>query len=400
MIKKRIPFIAYLFFILVYAQQGMVSLPDQCIYYLLRETWKLSATMLGIIAFLTSIAWYIKPIWGFLADWLGSKRKLKIYLLFNVGFIIFASFFVVLFGLNLWSLIIILSLINIAIAGTDTTNDKEMCILEKKFNLKGRIQAIQWTSLAIAGLFVSIAGALIASKLPEPYNYKVAYGILAIVPIALFVYLMKFYKQNKKTNSKVRFNLGILKNKEFLIGVIFIMFLRFSPSFGKALMIKMRETMGINKMFIGYLGATGTVLGIIGYLIYYWKAWQFPLRKMLYLTILFSGLANLCYLYLPNKWFILGYSLTFGAFDGICFLAVMAFIAKIVPIGYEGVSYAIVTSINNLSARLGGVVGGFIYDTMGYNWNVIIASLTTLLCLVFVPYLVIKEKKSCQLQTS
>ena len=70
----------------------------------------------------------------------------------------------------------------------------------------------------------------------------------------------------------------------------------------------------------------------------------------------------------------------------------MSFIAKIVPIGYEGVSYAIVTSINNLSGRLGGVAGGFIYDHLGYTPNVIIASITTLLCIFFVPYLVIKEK--------
>jgi len=389
--NRKIPFLIYLFFVLVYANQGISDLPGQCIYYLTRENWGLTATMLGLLGFLTGLAWYIKPLFGFIADWFGSKGKLKTYLLVNTAFIILASLFIILFGLNFWTLIVILTLINFAIAGNDVTNDKEMCILEKRHNLKGRIQAIQWTSLAVAGLFVSIAGALIADKIPEPYNYKVAYGILMIVPIVLFIYLSKYYTQKGAVVSKMKLNLGLLKNKEFLIGIAFVMFLRFSPSFGKALMIKMREQMMISKMFIGYLGATGTVLGIIGYLLYYWKAWKFPLRKMLYFTIVFSAMANLCYLYLPNKWIIFGYSIVFGAFDGICFLAVMAFIAKIVPTGSEGFFYAIVTSVNNFSARLGGVIGGIIFDNFGYNWNVIIASGTTLMCLFFIPHLIIKD---------
>lgn len=395
--KKKIPFLVYLFFILVYGNQGFSDLPSQCIYYLTRENWHLSATMLGLLAFVTSLAWYCKPIFGYLADFFGSKKKLKTYLIANTILIIIASLYIVFFGMNLISLIVIFSLINFAIAGNDVSNDKEMCILEKKHNLSGRIQAIQWTSLGLAGLVVALLGAYIANIFPDTYNYRIAYAITLILPIALLIYLIKYYKQSDTNITKIKFNLNVLKNKEFIIGILFIFFLRFSPSFGTALTIRMREIMGIEKIFLGYLGATGTVLGIIGYILYYWKGYKFNLRKMLYFTIIFSALTNLCYLYLPNKWAILTYNIAFGAIDGMCFLTVMAFIAKIVPVGYEGISYAIVTSINNLSARLGGIVGGIIYDSVGYNWNVVIASLTTLLCLIFVPYLIIKDKQ-CQIQ--
>ncbi len=83
----------------------------------------------------------------------------------------------------------------------------------------------------------------------------------------------------------------------------------------------------------------------------------------------------------------------FGAIDGVCFLAIMSFMAKIVPVGYEGISYALVASINNLSSRMGGVFGGIIYDNFGYNYTVILASITTLLCVFIVPYLIIKKPK-------
>lgn len=66
--NKKIPFIIALICIFQYANQGISSLPDQCLYYLLRENWKLSATMLGLISFVISIAWSLKIIWGLLVD--------------------------------------------------------------------------------------------------------------------------------------------------------------------------------------------------------------------------------------------------------------------------------------------------------------------------------------------
>ena len=743
--KKKIPFIVYLFFILVYANQGLADLPGQCIYYITRETWHLSATMLGLIGFVIGLAWYIKPIFGIIVDRLGALGKTKNYLLGNTLFIILACMFIIMFGLNLWTLIILFTLINFAIAGNDVANDKDMCILEKKHNLKGRIQcfdeeteiltnngwknintinkkdkvlslnqktnvanyypiknifkynykgkiyriknkcldfifspnhrifykkentliennistsielkeknykkhtsflttfkwkgkeqktivfksynrkggtliknyiknyfvkipsleflmddwleflgwylsegcffnnrkdqqlsitqtkiknrkeikalldrmrisfwesksellfnskqikqhinnncyikssknlcytkkvpdyvkylsarqiniflksfnkgdgwkrkseegycttskkladdlqelilktgsgvsystikrqhiknhhdlyiihrlfsksasfdvstqmkkeefkgriwdvetephhlilirrrgriiwtgnSIQWTALGIAGLFVSIIGALIADKIPEPYNYKVAYGIMLILPVILFIYLTKYYQKSETKKIPTKINWQYFKNKEFLIGILFILFLRFSPSFGKALMIKMREVMLIDKMFIGYLGATGTVLGLLGYILYYWKGYKLDMKKLLYFAVAFSGLTNLCYLWIPNKWVIFSYSIIFGAFDGIAFLTILAFIAKIVPTGNEAFFYALVTSVNNLSARLGGVAGGWIYDQYGYAINVIVASITTLACLFFIPHLYIRK---------
>jgi MFS family permease len=399
--KKKISFIVYMFFILVYGNQGFSDLPGQCMYYLTRESWKLSATMLGLLAFLTSLAWYCKPIFGYLADYFGSRNKLKTYLIINTILIILASLYIVIFGINIITLIIIFSIINFAIAGNDVSNDKEMCILEKKYCLSGRIQAVQWTALGIAGLIVALLGAYIANTWPNEYNYRIAYAITIILPMALLIYLIKYYKPEPAERQNINRRegkannianlLASLKNKEFIIGILFIFFLRFSPSFGTALTIHMREAMGIHKMFLGYLGATGTVLGIIGYILYYWKGYKVNLRKMLYFTIVFSALTNLCYLYLPNKWMILTYNIAFGAIDGMCFLAIMAFMAKIVPSGYEGMSYAIIASISNLSARCGGILGGVIYDKIGYDWNVIIASLTTALCIFFIPFLRIKK---------
>ena len=157
-------------------------------------------------------------------------------------------------------------------------------------------------------------------------------------------------------------------------------------------MIKLRETMGVDKLFLGYLGAMGTILGIIGYIIYYKWAYKFPMKKLLYFMVAFAGITNLFYLYIPNQWFLVGYNLAFGAFGGITFMTLLAFFVTIIPAGSEGLFYALVTSVSNFTVRGGNYFGGLIYDKRGYNANVIISSGLTLLCLVFIPYLKIGDK--------
>lgn len=388
--KYRIPFWTFLFFILCYSNQGLSGLPDQCLYYLLRESWGLTATKLGLIGIITGLAWYGKVIFGYLCDYKPIKGYLsKYYLYASYWLIIACIIYIVIFGLNLISLIITGLLINIGIALADVANDKQMCILERKHNLLGKVQAIQWSALAICSLVVSLLGAYLASTLPTPLNYKVAYAICLIIPISALIYLKtKYFEQPVKEVKKFTWSVfKHLKDKDFLLGLAFLVLLRFSPGFGTALMIKCREELFIGKIFLGYVGAIGTVVGLVGYGLYYWKAHNFPLKKMLYFTIIFGAITNLFYLYIPNKWFLIYYSLLFGAFEGISFLAVMSFMVKILPTGSEALFYALVTSANNLASRLGSALGGIIYGNFGYNTNVIIACGCTLLCLFIIPHL-------------
>jgi predicted MFS family arabinose efflux permease len=111
------------------------------------------------------------------------------------------------------------------------------------------------------------------------------------------------------------------------------------------------------------------------------------MKKLLYFMVLFSAITNLFYLYLPNQWFLAAYNLAFGAFGGITFMTILAFFVKIIPTGSEAFFYALITSVNNFCARGGNFVGGMIYDKFGYNVNVIVSTVLTLLCILFIPKL-------------
>ncbi|RLI60432.1 MAG: hypothetical protein DRO67_09045, partial [Candidatus Asgardarchaeum californiense] len=310
--KKSDIKIPLLFFILIYLNQGLSSLPSQSLYYLTREGWGLSATMLGLISFITGFAWYVKPIFGYIIDRFPIKGfHSKYYLFINYILILLGCSAIMAFGLNLFTLILSGVLLNTCTAFNDVSNDKQMVILEKKHDLSGKIQAVQWTAMGVGGLIVSVLGAWIATTFAAPLNYKLAYGLTMLLPIGTLYYLKKHYKEEpvKKDYKPVplKLNLKFLKDKAFLFGLAFIAFLNFCPSFGTALTIQMREVLQIDKMFIGYLGATGTVLGLIGYALYYWKAHKFPIRNLLYFTVIFSAITNLFYLYIPNQWFIMAY---------------------------------------------------------------------------------------------
>ena len=395
---NKIPFIVALLCIGQYASQGFSSLPDQCLYYLTRENWGLSASMIGLISWITGIAWYLKIIFGHCVDNVSIKRKRTTYYLRGSYLALLLSYlYIIFFGLNLMSLIITGIVINICIAFADVSVDREMVIAEQKNNLKGRLQAIQWTSLGIAGLVVALGGAWIAKHFPEHINYKIAHGLAGLIPLGMLIYLFKGFKE--KTIKKIRKSsiIKILKNnfkkianKKLLMGLLFIACLQFCPSFGTALMIKSREVLLVDKMFLGYLGAMGTVLGVIGYFLYYKWAYKFPMKKLLYFMVIFSGITNLFYLYIPNQWFLVIYNLAFGAFGGIAFMTLLAFFVKIIPKGSEAFFYALVTSVSNFCARGGNFFGGLIYDKLGYSMNVILSAGLTLLCILFIPKLEIK----------
>jgi len=399
--NKKIPLLIALLCGFQYFNQGISSLPQQCIYYLTREHWGLSATMIGLIGWIVGIAWYMKIIFAYFVDNVPIRgKRTTYYLIGSYSFLLLSYIFIIFFGLNLITLIITGIIINICIAFADVSTDRHMVVTEKKLGIEGRVQSIQWSALGIAGLVVAIGGAWIAKYFPEHINYKVAYGLAGIIPLAMLFYLFRYFKEKtvkiKKIISPVRMlknNFKKLKNKRLLTGLLFIACLNFCPSFGTALMIKVRETMLVDKMFLGYLGAMGTVLGVIGYMIYYKWAYKFPMKKLLYFMVTFAGITNLFYLYIPNKWFLVIYNLLFGAFGGITFMTLLAFFVKIIPTGAEAFFYALVTSINNFSARGGNFIGGIIYDNSNYATTVIISSLFTLMCIFFIPFLKIKENK-------
>jgi predicted MFS family arabinose efflux permease len=385
----------YLFFILVYANEGLYHLPGQSIYYLTRELWHLSASTIGWIGFISGLPWCIKILYGFYAD--RYPFQIKNLLIVNYILGVMTYLYIIFFGLTPVSLTITGFIISWYVAFSDTINDKSMCVLEQKEQLCGASQAVQWSSFGAVSVLVSIFGAMLATAFPVMIAVKIGYSIALSLPIITLIYFFKYYQAPTECKAvsfqTFKSELKLFKSRNFLTAILFIAFLMLSPSFGTPLMIYARETLHVNKMFLGYLGATGEVLSIVGYLIYYRYCQKFDLFKMLQFMIVGTVITNLFYLYIPNQWFLLGYNIAFGAFNGMSFLILLNFFVQLVPKNSEGFFYSCLTGISNLCGNGSGVLGGIVFDHYGYSATVIVASATTACCLFIIPFL--KRSKPC-----
>lgn len=384
-------FTFYIFASIVYASQGITSLFSQIQYYFLREHSGLSLTQISLIGFIIGIPWVIKMFLSLLIDFFPIKGySTKYYIWIDCVGLLIAYCGMIIFGLHIWSFLLFGFLINLFTSLNDISQDRTMVIYERKFDLKGKGICVQWSALAIVGLFTSLVGA----KLSETMNYQVAYSICLIFPILLMLYLKFLHKEEKVEKQKIVLKnlFKYFKDKQFLLGLAFIACLQLTPSFGLGLMAEMRENMGVSKMFVGLLGSVGTVFGLLGYILYFKFGSKFSLKRILFYSLIFSAISNLFYLYIPTQWHIMGYHIIFGAFSGICFMAIMTFMSNITPKGVEATLFACVTALANLCSNGSGILSGILYDNWGYSLTVIISSILTVFCLFFIPFLKIYEK--------
>jgi len=384
----------YFLFALVYFGQGIYHLPTQSIFYWLKETLNLGVDKIAYISAIATIPWTIKPLYGLISDFFpffGYRRKS--YLILNYIIIGLTGLYIFFCGLTVPSLIFINVLCGVAFAMNDVCADGIMVEKGQKYDMTGKFQSVQWGAINVASLLTGLCGGLIAKYL----NYQYANLIVAIFIFGILGFLISNYKEIKRTE---KVNLNCLKgvksaisNKQLWLAIGFIFCLWFSPSFGTALMFKMRDILGFDKIFIGLLSSASSGFGIIGAIIYYKICKKYNLKKLLYFATILTAMTTFCYLYYPNWIIALLYATLFGTFGMISHLIILDYCAKITPKEAEAFTFAGLCSILNLGSMGSTAFGGFLYPLIGLNWLIIISGSFTLLCLFFIPKLELEKVK-------
>ncbi|MFH0918155.1 MAG: MFS transporter, partial [Candidatus Omnitrophota bacterium] len=330
----------------VYFTQGIESLPAQGLFYYLKETLNFSADKIMLIGSLTTFAWLVKPLIGYLIDHLFSKRVwIFISLALDIIFVLFLG----LMQMPLFILVALLIVTSGNAAFRDVAVDGIMCVEGKKYQATGKIQSIQWVSILIAGLFTGIGGAFIAQQ----WGYRV--GFLCLIPIYLLVGLPAYFYQEEKID-KIDLPPATLfadlkrlfSDKKILIVGLFIFLYKYSPSFGTPLFFIQRDSFKWGKMWIGTLGTLSTVFGVIGALLYYKFSQKINIKKWLFYSVILGGLTTLSYLYYTELSAV-AYDVVYSFLGMFIFLMVMDFMARHSVKGLEATSFALLCSINNLA---------------------------------------------------
>jgi len=375
---KKSNFWIYLLSASIYFTQGIENLPSLPFFFYLKDTLHLDESRIMYLSAWITLAWLIKPMWGYLSDNFLTKK------VWIVGSLIGSLVFSIVLGLIpylpiLW-LIIFMSVASATTAIRDVNVDGLACVEGKKAKITGRIQSLQWGFLTVASVLTGFLG----GYLSEHWNYRVGY--LSLIPIYLLIIAIVMKYNPSKSITKTAINLRqtlkeLFTDKRLLLVCLFLFLYKFSPAFGTPLTFIMRDNFQWSKLWIGTLETISSIFGLLGAWAYFHYSKKLNLRKWLFWSIFISAILTLCYLYFTPITAIV-YNILFSIINMFFQLLILDFMARNSKSGLESVSFALLCSISNLASSCNGFAGSFLFPLIGLNWLIIISAVTSFLCLI------------------
>lgn len=362
----------------VYFTQGIQGLPSQGLFYYLKETLHFPAEKIMLLGSITTVAWLVKPVLGYIIDnFLNKKSWIFIALAIDIILVLFLG--------TLWLpislLVIFLIMSSTSAAFRDVAADGIMCVEGKVYKATGKIQSIQWISISVSGLVSGIGGGYIAQK----WGFQLAF--LCLIPVYLLVGITAYFYSEPQNSREGQTRAPLFKdlkkllvNKKLLIVCLFIFLYKYSPSFGTPLFFIQRDTFKWGKIWIGILGSISTVFEVSGALLYYRMSQKINIKKWLYFSVFIGAVASLSYLYYTPVTAVI-YNIVYSLMGMFIFLMIMDFMARNTIKGLEATSFAFLCSVSNLALTASNLSGSFLLPVIGLKWLIVLSALTSFLCL-------------------
>ena len=375
-------------FAVVYFAQGMWYLPNQTLTIVLKERG-LSAGQVANFFTISTVPWLIKPVYGLLSDFVplfGLRRKS--YLLLTSALAAAASFTL---GVGAdppyWRLAGLFTVMALGLAFTDVLVDALMVESGKPRGLTGAFQAVQWGAIYTASVLVGEVGGYLAERrsLGESFLLASSFPFISLLMTLLFVRETPARVDHEAFRETVAAIKAAIRERDVWVVAGFIFFWNFSPSFGPALLYYQTDVLRFSQQFIGHLGALGSIAAVAGAFVYAPLSRKVSLKRLINLSIAIGVVSTLAYLLYRGPWSAVAIDVTFGGVGMITQLAFLDLAAKSCPRRVEATFFALLMSVFNGGAQGSQVVGGHLYDWLGYTPLVLISSAFTALSWLLVP---------------
>ena len=377
-----------LLFAIVYFAQGMIYLPEQVVAIVFKERG-LTAGQLAAFTWITTIPWFIKPLYGLLSDFVplfGSRRR-SYFLIMSGGAALAAVSVSLLPGASYALLATMITLLWLGVGFTDVITDALMVENGKRVGLTGTFQSVQWGALGAASILVGVGGGYLA----ERRAFAAAFALVACFPVVSFLMALFVVREPParpnleglgETWSAVRQALG---RRDLWAVAGFTFFWAFSPSFGPAFFYYETDVLGFSQTFIGVLSSLGAAASIAGAWAYARLSRTFSLKRLIVWSIGGGALGMLAYLVYRGPASAVIITVLFGAIGMTTQLAFMDLAAKACPRNAEATFFALLMSVYNLGMRSGEWTGANLYDWLGYAPLVLISTAFTAAAWLLVP---------------
>lgn len=377
-----------LLFALVYFAQGMIYLPEQVVAIVFKERG-LTAGQLAAFTWITTIPWFIKPVYGLLSDFVplfGSRRR-SYFLIMSGGAALAAVSVSLMPGVSYALLATMITLLWLGVGFTDVITDALMVENGKRVGLTGAFQSVQWGALGAASILVGVGGGYLA----ERRAFAAAFALVACFPVVSFLMAVFVVREPParpnlegfgETWSAVRQALG---RRDLWAVAGFTFFWAFSPSFGPAFFYYQTDVLGFSQTFIGVLSSLGAAASIAGAWAYARLSRTISLKRLIVWAIGGGALGMVAYLVYRGPASAVGITVVFGAIGMTTQLAFMDLAAKACPRRAEATFFALLMSVHNLGMRSGEWTGANLYDWLGYAPLVLISTAFTAAAWFLVP---------------
>jgi MFS family permease len=281
----------------------------------------------------------------------------------------------------------------LGLAFTDVVVDALMVEHGQRWQLTSAYQSVQWASIQTASVLVGIGGGALA----ERGSLRVAFLLAALFPL-LSLTLAAFALPEARVGWpagqwRVRWTAirEALRSRPLWAVAGFLLCWTFSPSVGTPLFFYQTDTLGFSQPFIGTLASLSSVAAIMGALAYAGLSRRVALNAMLRLSIGIGVASTLAYLLYKDVVSAILIDVTLGGIGMIAMLASLDLAAKACPKQAEGTFFALLMSIYNGGVQGSEIIGGWLYETLGYPWLILISAAFTALCWLLVPLVRVEQ---------
>jgi MFS family permease len=378
-----------LIFAVVYFAQGMWDLPAQPITFTLKERFGYSATQVASFFAVTTLPWLIKPAYGLLSDCVPLfGRRRKSYLIVTNALATTAGL-----GLSLlpeftpWRMAILFTTMGFGLAFTDVLVDALMVEHGQRWQLTGTFQSVQWASIHTASVLVGVGG----GALTERGALRVAFLLAALFPLLSLTMAASAIPEARVSGPAGQWRARwtaireALRSRPLWAVAGFILFWTFSPSIGTPLFFYQTDTLQFSQSFIGMLASLSSSAAIVGALAYAGLSCRMALKTMLRMSIGIGVASTLAYLLYQDAISAMLIDVTFGGIGMIGTLAFLDLAAKACPKQAEGTFFALLMSLYNGGVQGSEIIGGWLYETVGYTPLILMSAACTSLCWLLLP---------------
>ena len=370
-------------------QPVVLRLPFQ---HLLKTDLHASREMTASFFFLSMLAWYFKPFVGLLTDsfpLFGTRRKY--YIVFSA--VIASALYFAVGVVPRTYLAVLVAMIAVScmmVVGSTVVGGLSVEV-GQRIRATGRINSARYFVMNACTLIGGPLGGFLAVRAFGYTTITAALIALSVVPFALWLVKEPAAEPaNTRAWQTMKIQLGTLVRSKTLLaasGLLFLLYI--APGFVTPLYYFQVDTLKFSQPFIGRLTFLSGSFGILGAFLYGFVCRRMNLRKIFYLAVTLAVVGTLCYHFYHSARAAMIIDAEYGMVYTFIEVAILDLSARATPRGIEGLGFALMMSVRNLTMMGADVIGSSLMDRhhVSFFHLVWLNAGTTALVLVVIPFL-------------